>query len=86
MEWFYGAFALCAIFGLRLHLVFSASIRRLEEIHKFNLARINAGEFDVNEHDRLILQYHDVMSESVVGRVLDLTKWTYRQFYPNPVE
>jgi hypothetical protein len=66
--------ALSALLIVRNHLVYRAVSRRTEEIHEHNFQAIEAGKYDA------------LLSYSAVGHydsmLFDITKWTYRQFYP----
>lgn len=76
--------ALSCVLGVRNHLVFKYRMRRLDEIHTFCLRSIAFDQIDcMPEIDR---RYDEIDNPSYNMMVFDITKWTYRQFYPKPVE
>lgn len=70
--------ALCAVLMVRNSLAWGIQRQRIEEIHQANVRDINA-KLPVDCAQR----YKQLHNQYLM--VLDLTKWTYRQFYPQEV-
>lgn len=68
---------LVALFYVRAAIVNKVGLRRLEDMHAANTVLIEAGEFE------RLNSYDGFNSQSYIGDVLDLRKWTYAQFYPD---
>lgn len=69
-------FAILLLVLVRNQLVFRATMRRIDEIHKENSAAIDAGidtAFGLNRYSEI--PSHESM-------LFDLRKWTYQQFFP----
>lgn len=71
-------FGLAALFFVRTNLVAVFDIRRLGEIHANNTAAINRGDYETAKRG---LSEYDNLTAGYVARLLDLRKWTYRQFF-----
>jgi hypothetical protein len=67
---------LCVVMLIRNALAARYTLRRLDEIHARNLARLDSGTWspdDTEEYKRV---------EGHLSLVLDMRRWTYRQFFP----
>jgi hypothetical protein len=71
--------ALGALVLVRNNLVYRASVRRIDEVHQRNLVAINEGWM----REEFFHEYDDEVRYEI--QILDLRKWTYKQFYPTPV-
>lgn len=71
---------LCVLAAMRNFLVFKVRMHRLDEIYSANIKAIHEGRMPPYAYDR----YHD--TQSYDEQLIDLTKWTYRQFYPEVLE
>jgi hypothetical protein len=73
--------SICALMLIRNELVFRHSMRRIEAIHQRNKDLIDAGDFDAAERG---LEDYGSPHHQMRGHflhMLDLRKWTYRQFF-----
>lgn len=61
---------------VRNGIVLRICMRRIEEIHRLNHERIDAGTWSESD----LLRYQQLPNQYAM--VLDLRKWTYRQFFP----
>ena len=71
---------------VRARLVFDMHKRRLHEIHAANLKSIEGlTDKDLNSDllFALVARYDDIQKQ-YNWHVFDLTKWTYKQFFPEP--
>lgn len=68
----YAALALLAL--IRNEIAWGVQRRRIEEIHAANLRDIAARQYDMPD------RYATLRNQYLM--VLDLSKWTYSQFYP----
>lgn len=80
LAFFLAALALCGLFALRNRLVFKVRMRRLDEIYSANMKAIHNGRMPPYMYEK----YHD--AQSYDEQIIDLKKWTYRQFYPEVLE
>jgi len=81
--------AVMSFLGLvRNHIVFRHRRRRLAEIHHKGMAELEArgNEITNAEIARHMRRYEVFDKTSYNSMLLDLTKWTYKQFYPEPVQ
>lgn len=62
---------------VRNEIVYVQAIRRIDEVHTYNQAMIRRGVFD---------SYYAYPNENTLLLILDLSKWTYRQFYPEALD
>ncbi len=69
-------FALAIFWTLRSFLLFRINTRRINDIRRLTLAEIDAGIYD--RHQGRWAEFGD---RRHLIQMLDLTKWTYRQFY-----
>jgi hypothetical protein len=65
----------------RNHLVFTARIRRIDEI-----AAANKRDIARHEYGRLDLRWAEFRATTYDAMLFDLRRWTYRQFYPEDVQ
>lgn len=73
---------LCLMGIVRNHIVFAVRCRRLHEIKTAcDLQLANHGIFAMADK-----WYEEFERVSYDAMVFDLRRWTYKQFYPNPVE
>lgn len=73
---------LAAIGMVRNHIVYGIRTRRLFEIK----ALADKGVADDAAYKNVVRWYEDFDKFTYNAMVFDLTRWTYKQFYPNPVE
>lgn len=59
---------------IRSRIVHRHVMRRLDEVHAVNIALILKGEAPIHDYR--------VISANTLLKSLDLSKWTYRGFYP----
>lgn len=82
-------FALALLVLVRNHIVYRIRTRRLHEIHTV-CVRETTAMLDEKTMSELIeaisRRYDDLDSPSYRAMVFDIRRWTYKQFYPNPVE
>lgn len=68
--------ALIVILMLRNFMVYGFRVRRMREIHQFNLACIVKREYErALDYDAVLGSYDSML--------WDVRKWTFRQFYPS---
>lgn len=67
---------LCVLLGIRNKIVFKNHCRRAAEIHARNCSAINNGCFEERMYD----DYARIGNYTL--DLLDLRKWSYRQFFP----
>lgn len=73
-------FTLC---WLRGNIVYRVGLRRLAEIRQVHDREIATGTFVISKVQQ---RYEEFGRPTFLYKVLDLRKWTYKQFYPNPIE
>jgi hypothetical protein len=71
--------ALGALFIARNSLVFRIRRRRLDAIYAHYMAEIDAG--NLSDPARITAAYDEFDAPSYEAMLLDLRRWTYRQFY-----
>lgn len=71
----------CVLLLVRNELVFRIRARRLSEIHDLNVQQIGRPDFIAVMEQR----YAELDSPGYADMVLDLRRWTYRQFFPQEV-
>ena len=79
------SFALTALLMLvvvRNFLIVWHGVRRMNAIHARNLALFEASEYEAL--DRSLDEYDSFNTANLIAQLLDLRKWTYRQFYGSP--
>lgn len=74
--------AIAAIVLNRSQLVYKARIRRIGEIS----AACNRDLLRDGFYARMERRYAELDAQSYCSQLLDLRRWTYRQFFPSEVE
>lgn len=86
--------SLCVVWCFRLYLVHKYRMRRLIELNLFLKGHtlVNSGSVEDLRNviaiiDSLVEAFEDLKKYDHLERhVLDLTKWSYRQFFPQQLE
>ncbi len=73
--------AIGAVIYMRSNLVLKMRLRRIDEIGKS--VRRDIRTISSTELNR---RYDALRNIGFYAMVFDITKWTYKQFFPNPVE